>query len=53
MSILFDPKFFNYTIMLLYGLNAGRWAIEGSWKDVFYWIGALWITAAVTFMYDH
>lgn len=53
MSWILDPKFFNYLIMILYGLNAGRWAIDGKWPDVAYWISALAITATVTFLYKH
>lgn len=53
MTWLLDPKIFNYLIMTLYGLNIGRWAWEGSLKDVCYWTSALAITATVTFMYDH
>lgn len=52
MAWLFDPKIFNYVIMGLYFLNAGRWAIHGSWGDFWYWTGALWITLAVTFGYN-
>ena len=51
MHMLTDPKVFNYVIMVLYGLNACRWAYEGRWADVAYWTGALWITASVTFGY--
>jgi hypothetical protein len=29
MSLLLDPKVFNYLIMSLYVLNAGRWAFAG------------------------
>ena len=50
---LFDPKLFNYVIMVLYGVNAIRWGIHGSYADMAYWLGALWITAAVTFGYNH
>jgi hypothetical protein len=53
MNLLLDPKIFNYVIMVLYGLNVGRWAFAGSLKDVCYWLSALAITATVTFMYDH
>lgn len=53
MNWLLDPKLFNYTIMILYGLNVARWAWEGSVKDVCYWLSALAITATVTFLYDH
>lgn len=53
MSLLFDPKVFNYVIMGLYILNTGRWALNGSWGDMAYWAGAFWITCAVTFGYKH
>lgn len=52
-TILKDPRVFSYLIMILYLLNAGRWAYEKSWKDVCYWLSALAITATVTFMYEH
>lgn len=50
---LLDPKLFNYVIMSLYALNSGRWAINGSWADVCYWLSALAITATVTWGYKH
>lgn len=53
MNLLLDPKAFNYLIMVLYFLNAGRWAFEGKWADVCYWLCALGITATVTFGYAH
>lgn len=53
MSLLLDPKIFNYVILILYGLNVMRWAIAGSLTDAMYWIGAFWITAVVTFGYEH
>lgn len=53
MSYLLDPKLFNYLIMALYLLNAGRWALEGKWADMCYWLSALAITATVTFGYSH
>jgi hypothetical protein len=53
LSLLFDPKFFNYLIMILYILNAGRWAFQGNWADMFYWLSAFSITATVTFGYAH
>ncbi len=52
-SLLFDPKIFNYIIMTLYILNAGRWAVHGGWADMFYWLSAFAITATVTFGYKH
>lgn len=53
MSWLLDPRVFNYTIMVLYTLNAARWAFEGKPADVCYWLSALAITATVTFGYKH
>lgn len=53
MSFLLDPKIFNYVIMCLYGLNVIRWAVDGRWVDVCYWLSALAITATVTFGYKH
>lgn len=52
-AILTDPKFFNYVIMVLYALNAARWAYHKSLADTCYWISALAITATVTFLYKH
>ena len=53
MSVLADPRIFNFVIMCLYALNAVRWALNGSWGDALYWMGALWITCAVTWGYRH
>lgn len=53
MRLLLDPRAFNYLIMVLYALNAIRWAVAGKLGDCLYWIGALWITATVTFLYKH
>jgi hypothetical protein len=53
MKFLFDPKIFNYLIMVLYGPNALRWAFNGKIADVCYWLSALAITATVTFLYNH
>jgi len=52
-ALLLDPKLFNYTVMVLYGLNVARWAYEGKVADVCYWLSALAITATVTFLYKH
>lgn len=46
--ILFDPKIFNYIIMVLYCANIARWLVAGSFGNAWYWSGALCITAAVT-----
>jgi hypothetical protein len=53
MSILLDPKIFNYVILVLYGMNVIRWLWHGSIADVCYWLSAAAITATVTFLYDH
>jgi len=50
---MLDPRIFNYVIMTLYVLNAGRWAAHGSIADVSYWLCAFGITATVTFGYRH
>lgn len=51
LAALADPKVFNYVILVLYALNAGRWAWRGSWVDVSYWFFAFGITATVTWGY--
>lgn len=53
MKYLFDPKIFNYVILVLYAANAARWAAAGKLADVCYWISAFAITATVTFLYKH
>lgn len=49
-KLVLDPKFFNYVIMGLYLLNAGRWAYQRSAGDACYWLSAFAITATVTFL---
>jgi len=44
-----DPAAINYLLLVLYVANATRWGVARSWPDVWYWIGAAIITAAVTF----
>lgn len=51
MSLLLDPKIFNYVIMGLYAANVGRWALAQGWADAMYWLCALGITATVTLGY--
>ena len=53
LAIIKDPKVFNYIIMVLYFLNAARWACARKPADVCYWLSALAITATVTFLYKH
>ena len=48
-----DPRIFNFVILSLYALNAGRWAWQGNWADMCYWLSAFAITATVTFGYNH
>jgi hypothetical protein len=50
-DFLLDPRIFNFIIMGLYFLNAGRWLISGSYADTCYWLSALAITATVTWGY--
>ncbi len=52
-AFLLDPKVFNYVILGLYMLNAGRWAYARRLADVCYWLSAAAITATVTFLYKH
>jgi hypothetical protein len=52
-KLLLDPKIFNYVIIVLYGLNATRWAFAGKIADVCYWLSAMAITLTVTFLYKH
>lgn len=53
MSLLLDPRIFNFIIIGLYCLNALRWGINHSWADMCYWLSALAITLTVTFGYKH
>jgi len=50
-SLLLDPKIFNYVIMGMYAANVLRWGVHGGWVDSFYWLCALGITATVTWGY--
>ena len=52
-ELVLDPKLFNYLIMVLYTLNAARWAWQRNAADTCYWLSALAITATVTFLYKH
>lgn len=53
MTLLADPKVFNYVIMGLYATNALRWLWHGNPADTCYWLSALAITATVTWGYAH
>ena len=52
-ALLLDPRVFNFIILALYGLNVCRWAWEGKWGAVAYWLCAAGITASVTFLETH
>lgn len=52
-ALLLDPRVFNYVILVLYVLNAVRWAFARSWADVCYWLSAAAITSTVTWLYKH
>lgn len=47
-TILTDRRLLNYVVMILYLLVSAWWAYHRSWADVWYWLSALSITAAVT-----
>ena len=51
-SLLQDPRLFNFIIMALYFSAACWWAFHGKWVDTFYWLSALAITLTVTFGYS-
>lgn len=53
LRLLLDPRVFSYVILVLYALNAARWALAGKIADVCYWLSAMAITATVTFLYKH
>ena len=53
MALILDPRIFNFVIIALYCANSIRWAVYGSWADMFYWLSALAITLTVTFGYKH
>lgn len=52
MTVLSDPRIFNFILIAIYAANIVRWGYAGSFADAMYWSGALWITLAVTFGYQ-
>lgn len=50
MDFLKDPKIFNYIILILYILCAVRWAFEKNYGQFIYWVGAIILTYAITFL---
>ena len=51
MTILHDPRLFNYFILTIYALAAIWWAAHGKPWDAAYWMAAWSITFVVTFGY--
>lgn len=48
MSILADPKLFNYVLLVLHGAAAVRHAAALHWWDSGYWLLAFLITCLMT-----
>lgn len=53
MSVLLDPRLFNFVIMTLYGLNIARWSVAGNFWAAGYWSCALGLTVIITFGRTH
>lgn len=53
MSILLDPRIFNFFIMGLYGLNIARWLVSANFWAAGYWACALGLTCIITFGRTH
>lgn len=50
--ILYDPRLFNFVLMLLNVGGAIRFAACGRWWDAAYWLSAFVLTFCVTFRYQ-
>jgi hypothetical protein len=48
MSILRDPRFFNFVIIGLFLCSAIRWAFARDWPNAIYWAAGAVINCAVT-----
>lgn len=48
MSLISDPKLFNYALIALHGAAAARHAYALHWWDSAYWMLAFAITALMT-----
>lgn len=53
MSILLDPRIFNFIIMGLYGLAVVRWLFAANLWAAGYWACALGLTVIITFGRPH
>lgn len=51
MTLLSDPKIFNYVILILFLCSTVRWIVAGSWGDALYWFSSFLINVAVTWGY--
>ena len=50
MSLLLDPRLFNWLIVGMFCIAAVRWAFAGNMPQTTYWIAAAVLNIAVTFM---
>lgn len=50
MGFIFDPRFFNAAIIVMFIAAAIRWAFERNWAQATYWTAAAVLNVAVTFM---
>lgn len=50
MKLLSDPRLFDWLIIALFTLAAIRWAWEGNWPRVGYWVGAVILNLAILAM---
>lgn len=53
MTLLLDPRIFNFLIMTLYGLAVTRWLFAGNFWAAGYWSCALGLTIIITFGKTH
>lgn len=48
MNYVYDPRFFNVLIIVLFVAAAVRWAFAGNWPQAGYWISAALLNVFVT-----
>lgn len=46
--MLSNPRLWNYLLICLYVVAAGRWAYARNWPQALYWFGAIIINGAAT-----
>ncbi len=49
-TILKDPRTFNWFVVAIYTLAMIRWLVARNWPQVLYWLGAIIINAGVAMM---